>query len=418
MNESTFNSYYLILWSRILPWLVCCAAGMFFFYEFIQLNVFNTISKELIENFHLSPKQLGIFSSCYFYAQIIFILPAGLILDKFSVKKTVMLALSLCIVSTYWLSTTNNNTVAFVMRFFVGFGSAFCFLSCLKLINRWIPAKWTAFATGLVVTMAMLGGLVAQTPASILFNYVGWRTGLKLDVLLGIIILFLITIFVKDYPTNYKSYNHTNEYLSLKNSILTIASKKENWLYGTYTCFMNLPIFVFGALWGNSYLINVNHLMPTPASLVVSMILFGTIVGAPVLGFISDKLNKHKNIMLWSSVFCLLLSIIIFFQTNASINKLMLYFFVLGFLSSAQCISYPMMMKITPSFLTCTAIAFTGLIIMLGGGLLQPLWGIIVENGIFFIKSSYYSNQHLAFFVLIMGFLFAIAISAYLKEKT
>lgn len=408
MKKETFS---------FLSWLVCLTAALFFFYEFVQLNLFNTLSQNLLKDFNLSHEQLGLFSSCYFYAQIIFILPAGFIIDRFTVKRTIIIALSVCVFATYMLSITNNIFVAFLMRFLVGFASTFCFLSCLKLIDRWIPSKWTAFATGTTITIAMLGGVVAQTPAEILFNYVGWRDGIKLDALIGIIILFLIIFIVNDYPAGYKNTGSHRKELSVKNSLTYILTTRENWLYGAYTCFMNLPIFVFAALWGNNYLVHVNLLEEKQASLVVSMILIGTIVGAPILGFISDKLNKHITVMFVSAISCLLLSGIIFLHINASLKQLMVYFFTLGFISSAQSISYPMMMKITPKFLSCSSISFAGLIIMLGGGILQPLWGLVIEKGGYFVKGGNLSNQHLAFSILIIGFLFAVLAAGYLNSK-
>ena len=43
--------------SKFLPWIVCFSAALFFFYEFIQLNMFNAISAQLMQTFSLNAEQ-------------------------------------------------------------------------------------------------------------------------------------------------------------------------------------------------------------------------------------------------------------------------------------------------------------------------------------------------------------------------
>ncbi len=61
-------------------------ASLFFFYEFIQLNLFNPISVQLMLDFHLNAVQLGNLASTFFYGNALFLFPAGMLLDRFSTK--------------------------------------------------------------------------------------------------------------------------------------------------------------------------------------------------------------------------------------------------------------------------------------------------------------------------------------------
>ena len=49
-----------------LAWIVTLTASLFFFYEFIQMNLFNAINVELREAFRLDAYQLGQLFSMYF----------------------------------------------------------------------------------------------------------------------------------------------------------------------------------------------------------------------------------------------------------------------------------------------------------------------------------------------------------------
>ena len=49
-----------------LAWAVILTASLFFFYEFIQLNMFNAIAVDLLQAFNLNATELGQLSSMYF----------------------------------------------------------------------------------------------------------------------------------------------------------------------------------------------------------------------------------------------------------------------------------------------------------------------------------------------------------------
>lgn len=183
-----------------LGWLVTLTAALFFFYEFIQLNLFNAIDVQLMQAFKLNAPQLGQLSSMYFYANALLLFPAGILLDRFSTKKLVLGALVVCTIGTFIFGIAESYSVAAVGRFMVGMGAAFCFLSCIRLASRWFPPSKMALVTGLVVTMAMLGGLVAQTPLTILSGIVGWRNAVLIDAAFGVVILLAIFFIVQDRP--------------------------------------------------------------------------------------------------------------------------------------------------------------------------------------------------------------------------
>ena len=186
MHAKAFNA------RSLRPWIVCFTAALFFFYEFIQMNMFNAISGLLMRDFAINSTQLGLLSSTYLLADMAFLLPAGMILDRFSIRTVVLSALTLCLVGTVGFAVSTSIWFAGFFHFISGVGNAFCFLSCILLAGRWFPPKKLGLVIGLVVTMAMLGGVVAQTPFAYLTAEFGWRTTVLLDAGLGFLILIAI----------------------------------------------------------------------------------------------------------------------------------------------------------------------------------------------------------------------------------
>ena len=46
-----------------LSWVVGLTAGLFFFYEFIQMNMFNAISVSFMDTFHINSTTMGTLDS-------------------------------------------------------------------------------------------------------------------------------------------------------------------------------------------------------------------------------------------------------------------------------------------------------------------------------------------------------------------
>ena len=173
-------------------WVVCMVASLFFFYEFIQMNMFNAISESLMQAFAINATGLSRMSAFYFVANVIFLFPAGALLDRFSSRAVILTSLLVCIVGTGLFATAYSYNAATFYRFLTGIGSAFCFLSVIRLATRWFHPKQLAFVIGMVVTVAMLGGVVAQKPLSLLVAALGWRNAIFVDAGIGFFILLAI----------------------------------------------------------------------------------------------------------------------------------------------------------------------------------------------------------------------------------
>ncbi len=366
-----------------LAWLVTMTAALFFFYEFIQLNLFNAIDVQLMQSFHLSAPELGQLASMYFYANALFLFPAGILLDRFSTKKLLLAAVALCTLGTFAFAIAQSYFLAAAGRFIVGLGASFCFLSCIRLASRWFPPSKMALVTGLVVTMAMLGGLVAQTPLAILSNIMGWRNAVLLDAALGILVAIAIALIVQDRPPNSHEVAHADKAqlktLGFWRSIKLVLLNPNNWLGGFYTSLMNLPVFLLGALWGIHYLTQVHHINHVQASYATTMFFVGVIFGSPAFGWFSDRIGRRVLPMIIGAILSLGVMLVLMYASNLSLYQIIGLFFLIGFVTSSQVLSYPAIAELNPPTLTSTAISVDSVSIMVSGAIFQPFFGWVME---------------------------------------
>lgn len=362
------------------PWIVSLSAATFFLYEFIQMSMLSSINQDLMQYYNIDATQLGLLATSYYVANILFLIPAAQLLDRYSPRKLILINMVCCVLGTVLFALSTHFILALFCRFFTGIGSAFCFLSVMRILTRWFLPKKVALATGLVVTIGMLGGLIAQTPFAYLAQTFGWKNALFLNALLGSFLITLIFATVKDHPDEQKdqSVHHTIA-LPLLQSFKRAYMNKQNWLCGMYTCLMNLPIFILGALWGSLYLQQVHHLTRTQSTDIMSMIYIGTMLGSPTVGWISDRMGHRKPLMLLGTVLSFIIILAIIFVPHWTFSEYTLLFLLLGFITSTQVISYPVVNESNPLSITATATSAISFCCIGSGIIFPPLFGALMD---------------------------------------
>ncbi|KTD22143.1 major facilitator family transporter [Legionella lansingensis] len=374
--------------NSFMAWLVCLSAGLFFFYEFFQLNIFDVINQPLRVDFHLNAAQLSWMSSTYLWADLLFLLPAGIILDRCSTRLVILIAMVICVIGTIGFAITHSFALACFFHFLSGIGNAFCFLSCVVLVSHWFPPRRQALVIGSLVTMAFMGGMMAHTPFAHLNELYGWRASLFIDGIVGICLLLWIYLIVQDKPANTGEVKKSSQASAIP-SFLQALGNRQNWLAGFYTCFLNLPIMVLCALWGATYLQVVHHLPEIAASNVVSLIFIGSIVGCPLVGWFSDNQGRRKPLMIIGAIATLITTIPLFMDIVLSQTVLSILFFALGFFTSTQVISYPLIAESNLSDNTGAATSIASVIIMGGAGVGQVLFGWLMQHHAGLITKNY-----------------------------
>lgn len=412
--------------NTFLPWIVCLSAALFFFYEFIQMNMFNAISADLMRDFGINATLLGNLSAIYFYANLLFLPFAGMLLDRFSTRKIILTTMSLCAIGIGLFSLTHSYLWAGVFRFMSGIGSAFCFLSSIRLASRWFPATRMALISGLIVTMAMTGGMVAQTPLTLLVESFGWRNALLLDAGLGFIFMGIIYALVRDYPpeisrTQQQTIRQNLQNLGLYSSWRLAYLNGQNWLCGIYTCILNLPVALLGAIWGNLYLVQIEHFTRIQASYITTCLFIGTILGGPIVGLISDKIQRRTFPMRLGAIFSLAIILTIMYFHHLSLLTYCSLFFLLGFITSTQVISYPLVSESNSRMLTATSVSVVSFCAISGYAIFQPLFGWLMDlhwQGTLIDNVRIYSMNDFsrALWIMPIGFIIALTASCLMQE--
>jgi len=410
--------------SLVRSWCVVLAAALFFFYIFIQMSLFNTISSDLVKEFHFNATQLGNLAAFYFNGNVLFLFPAGILLDRFSVRNLLLTAFVVTVVATYVFSTTSDFWMMTATRLAVGLAGSFCLLAAIKLATRWFEPRHMALVIGIVVTMAMFGGTIAQTPMALLTQNFGWRGAMQIVAAFGALLMILQFVIVRDEPKGSEKtevVEHVKlEQIGFWRSLGMAIASMQNWLSGLYICLVNLPIFIFGMAWGVPYLTQAHHLTPIEATQATSMLFIGMMIGSPLAGIISDKLGLRKLPMIVGAILTLAAVLIIMFAPDMPLWAVICQFLFLGLASSLQVIGYPVIAESNPHTITATASSL-GSILIMSGGMLIPIFGwlldmsgnpTIVDN----VAMHSLADFTRANFMMVVGLVIALIASLLIKE--
>lgn len=402
----------------MLPWLVCFAATLFFFYEFIQGNMFASIAEQIMRDFHIQADKMAYLSSIYYVSNVIFLFIAGIMLDRFAIKKTIIFAMFLCVLSTFILAFSHSFYLALLCRFITGIGSAFCFLGPVRLASQWFPPQRMALVTGAIVTMAMTGGMLAQYPLTMLVTHVGWRQAVQDVGYLGVIMLIIMMFWIKEKES--KGSTDSTQTTSILSTAKQVYFNTQFLRAAIYTSLMNMAIAVFGAMMGTLYLEQRLGVSAPQASMVNSMLFFGAIIGGPLIGGLSDKIGQ-RILPMKLGVLASLATVLAMLYLPVSYNLMMLLFFLLGLFTSAQVISYALVAESSPRRITASAVSVISILTQGGFILYQNLFTHLLTShgGVSLINGTpvySFADYQFAAIMLPCGLVLALLALSGLKE--
>ena len=403
------------------PVLVCFFVSFFFFFEFMQMSMFNTLGPSLLRDFSITSTQVGNLAAAYFYMLTIMLLPAGILIDRFPIRKIILTSLAISILGTALFSFSKTFQMAFMCRLFSGIGGSFAFLVCLRVAANLFQPNRLSMVIAFITTFAFLGAIFAQTPLTWLVLQIGWRHSMQVIVGIGVWIWLMNFIYTKNLPINTDSKS-SGALIGVLPSIKKAACQAQTWLGGFYVSLMNMPTVILGASWGMLYLQQVHHLSAMQSSYITSFLFVGLLLGSPLTGWIFTKFPSKKMLILLGAFILFLLSFLLFFNSGISIIELTIIFFILGFFSGAQCFGYTVVIENNPHEITATASSFSSTVIMIVSALAKVAFGGILSrgwDGLVVNKMPVYSAHSfmLALILLPTAFFLSIIIGIFVKIK-
>lgn len=408
--------------STFYAWFVVVIGGLFYCYAYFLRVAPSDMMANLLHHFNIDAAMFGNLAAFYYYSYTPMQLPVGFFIDRYGARLILFTACLIATLGVFLFTIADNFYFAAAGRFLVGFGSAFAYISVLKLATIWLPPNRFATVAGGTTAIGMSAAIFSDIYLGEFVEKIGYQHALFSSIGAGVILSIIIFAFVRNRPTLTTSSSRTlPTFKEVMQGFLKMTQSKQMWLIGIVGLLLYMPASVFLDVWGIPYLESSYHLNPMEASQIISMVFVGWIISAPTVGWLSDKIKRRRLPLTIAAFGAAILSTIIFYVPGIATHSLYLLFFMFGLFAGAHPLIFSLSRENNPDALSGTSTAITNFVVMLGGVIFQPFvgWLLVLHwSGAMELGIPIYSveDYHFALSILTIGLFVAGLLTFAIKE--
>jgi len=396
--------------------------SLLFFLSVFYRNSSAIIASELMSDLSLRASDLGLLSSSFFYAFALVQIPMGVAMDLFGPKRLIMILSSLGIAGALFFAMAPSLPFSVLGRSLLGVGMACALMGPMKLFTVWFPVRAFATLSGVLISIGVIGSVVATAPLAIAVDWMGWRKSFLSVALIHLFITVWIYLVVREYPKEegrdevIGTYGKHRWKKSMR-GIRQVLSLPSFWLIAL-TAFVRYGTYIsIAGLWAGPYLEFVYQLPLVERGKMLMSFPIGYIVGSPIFGILSDRVFKNRKgvTIIGTGLYTFSIFPLIGFIPLFTPGILLMVLFCIGFFSSSGQLLYAHIKDLFPRSLSGTALTTLNLFVMGGAAFFQHIMGAMIDK--FSITQGQISTEAFPF---AFGFCFvaaAIGTAAYLFVK-
>lgn len=364
--------------SLLYGWVVCSLAALFYCYEYLLRIEPSLMVPQLMAYFHITAAGIGVLSAMYYYAYAPLQVFIGMLIDAFGPRSTLIGAILLCVIGAFFFALTKNLYVALLGRFLIGAGSAFAFVGVLKLAAMWLPNRRFALFVGLTAVLGMVGAVLGDVELSWAVNMLGWHNVVLISAIIGAALIPVFMIFVRD---TISIHDMEHRYLDLKQlgfELIDIFKNKQIIYAGLIGSLLFISMSVFAEMWGIPFVQSIVQKTKYGAELN-AIVFLGWLMGAPLNGWLSDKVQSRRLPLIVGGIGAALSFSVILIWPQKQAIFLASFLFLFGFFASAEIICFAIVRDCVTINVMATALSVVNVLITVGGMILQPLVGWLLD---------------------------------------
>jgi MFS family permease len=253
------------------------------------INWFN-ISPALVlisNDLGLDALALGILTASFLVGAGVFQIPAGIASARWGPKITSQLGMLILSLSGVGEGLSPNFPILVFSRFMLGVGAALFFAPAIGILTPLFKPEEEGLVLGLYNSCFNIGGGLGLFVWVIIIDALNWHVGLVLGGVLGLISVGIGQIVIpKDFNLG-----------RVRKPMRRAFQSRNVWIIAFGV------LGVWGAIFASSqfleyYLRTTLSFQETTAGLLASLIMFASIFGGPVGGYLSDRLRRRKIFIL------------------------------------------------------------------------------------------------------------------------
>ena len=322
-------------------WVIFASVLFTYLFMSAQRTAPGLITEQLMLDFHASAATIGFITSIQFFVYTGLQIPMGLMADRFGPNFFLIVGALLTGVGNMIYSLALNEAILFFARILTGIGDSTIWVNLVLILGIWFSKKEFTRLIGVAGMTGSLGFLFASVPFSAVIDFLGWRgTFLLSGIILSVCGIFLYIILTKkQQQALFVKKESEREKLSV--ILRRIFTTRQAWML--FFCHFGIVGGFIGFIssWAVPYAMNIYGMSRMDASQLIMLSFTGALIGAPVIGWISSRLEEIKrpyiffylvNLCCWSTF--------LFFDGRPPMVILVFLFLIIGFCFGANSLTF------------------------------------------------------------------------------
>lgn len=252
--------------------------------NYIDRTNLSVAAPTLKNELHLSPAQLGMLLSAFFYTYSACVFVMGWFTDRFNVNYVLGIGFLIWSAATAATGLVRGFALLFAMRLLLGVGESVAFPSFSKVLSNYVPEHARGIANGIIIAGMRTGPAIGTLGAGLLMTKYGWR---PVFIGIGLVSLLWLPLWFLFMPRG-PGLSSASSAQSVQPSTLDIFAQRSFWGVTLGHFAANYYIY-FMLTWLPIYLVQERHLsleqMPKIGALYYLCDGFFTIL----CGWVSDR---------------------------------------------------------------------------------------------------------------------------------
>jgi predicted MFS family arabinose efflux permease len=338
-----------------------------------------TIGLDLMRDLAIGPEALGALTGAFFFGFSAMQIPCGFFFDRFGPRLTVAGMLVVATLGGIIFTTATTWPVLLSGRVLLGCGFGVMLIGSMVVISRWFPPDRFSTLTAVVLSVGLLGNLIATTPLAWAAQETGWRAVFGVAVLFTALAAIAVWLVVRDAPPGHPFHDRAPESpREMLQGLMEVFGNRRLWPilalnFCSYAC-----TFTVQGLWGGPFLREVHGLSPIQAGNVLLAAVVAYQCGMLSFGPLDRVFDTRKWIAVAGNLTIVLLLATLAIPAAPPVWLPVAAIVAIGFFSAASTMVLTHARGIFPDRLIGRGIATSNTAVMFGVACMQTLSGMIV----------------------------------------
>jgi MFS family permease len=229
--------------------------------------------------------QLGVYAAMQ--------VPVGMLLDRVGSRRMIVAGGLFMSAGQLLMATAGSVPVGLAAKVLVGAGDAMTFISVLRLVAAWFPARRAPLVTQLTGLIGQAGQIVAAYPLVAGLHAAGWTPTFATAAGVGVLVVALVGTGLRNAPPGVAIAVPAGRRAALRASWREPGTRLGLWTHFVTQFSGN----TFALFWGYPFLVEGQGLSAAAAGALLTLLVVGGMCIGPLLGTLAGRWPLRRSVL-------------------------------------------------------------------------------------------------------------------------